>query len=668
MYYIDVIVDNNSKHTDEPFTYASDVEYERGAVVQVPFGTGNRVKRGFVLGTGSRPDIEESRIKKIMGPDPDIQLTEEIITTSLWMKQRYGIRYMDAIRCFLPPGNKPRRMLDRIPYPDAEGEKQDIGDLTREQEQVFGAISRAMEEDRQRTFLIHGVTGSGKTEVYMQAISRTLDRGKGAIMLVPEIALTKQIIERFVGRFGRDNIAVLHSRLTRRERYIEWQRLRRGEARIAIGARLAAFAPMKDVGLVIMDEEHEATYKSDQTPKYDTVDVVTKRLMSYRGLLLLGSATPSVVSYSRAEKGIYTLLEMKKRYNEVPLPAMSLVDMKEELKAGNISYFSREMIDSVRSTIDQGLQTILFLNRRGYATYLTCEKCGVSMKCPECGITLVYHKKEDRGICHYCGRSFPVPDLCPTCGEGEIRKLGAGTEKIEELTSRLFPDARVERLDLDTTRNKGETDRILNSFSKGKTDILIGTQLVAKGLDFRNVGLVGVISADSSLNIPDYRSTERTFQLVTQVSGRAGRGDRRGRVVVQSYDTGNFALKAAENNDYKAFYDSEIALRKLMDYPPFSDLILAEFTSEDPGLSERLAGECRDYLINAGLAGAETIYPPKQSWNFKGENSVRYNILIKAHKEDRNEYLYYLMFYSTQMTQRKLNCNMTIDVNPYSSI
>lgn len=668
MKYINVIIDHNSKHTDNFFTYRTDLPVKRGDLVQVPFNRGNKLKTAYVFDDNATPDCNPEIIKEVVSIDEHISLTDEIMDTCLWMKSRYGIKYQDAVKCFVPNGKPAKEGKEKEPYKDEAGEHQDIGSLTAEQHAAVATIASAIKENQQKNFLLHGVTGSGKTEVYMQAISRVLDEGKTAIMLVPEIALTKQILERFIGRFGKKTIAVLHSKLTPRERFDEWIRIRKGEAKIVIGARLGVFAPLENIGIIIMDEEHEATYKSDMTPKYETVDIALKRLMYYNGVLVMGSATPSVVSYQRARDGIYELIELKQRYNANPLPKVELVDMREELKAGNRTIFSDYLYHKMEETLEKGQQIILFLNRRGYSTFISCRECGEAMKCPECGISLVYHKSENAGVCHYCGKRFAVPKACPSCNSKYIKFFGAGTEKVEEFTKELFPDRVVERLDLDTARNNREITRIINGFSKGKTDILIGTQLVAKGLDFKNVGLVGVVAADVSLNIPDYRSTERTFQLVTQVAGRAGRGDEEGLVIVQSYTPDNFALTTAADHDYENFFETEIQLRGFMDYPPFTDLILVEFTSDYEQIAMNTAENCRSYLLKSPIENEENeIFAPKLSSHFKGKDSYRYYILIKCPKGLRNKYIHYIDCFGNELVKQKIDCNMTIDVNPYST-
>ncbi|WP_338546433.1 primosomal protein N' [Emergencia sp. JLR.KK010] len=668
MKYINVVINHNSRHTDTYYTYAAPDDITVGDIVEVSFNRGNKPKNAYVFEEGVTPDCEVSKIKAITGKNPDISLNPEMVKTCIWMKKRYGIKYLDAVKCFVPNGNPAKEGKEKEPYKDAEGEKQDIRNLTEEQQIAVDTISCAVRGGRQESFLIHGVTGSGKTEVYMQVIAEVLAASKTAIMLVPEIALTKQIIDRFIARFGKKSIAVLHSKLTKRERFDEWQRIRAGKANIVIGARLGVFAPLENIGVIIMDEEHEATYKSDMTPKYDTVDIALKRLMYYQGVLILGSATPSVVSYQRAKEGIYRLITLKQRYNSAPLPTVELVDMREELREGNRTVFSDRLYRKMEETLAKGQQIILFLNRRGYSTFISCRECGEVMECPECGISLTYHKKENAGVCHYCGKKFSVPASCPKCGSKYIKYFGSGTEKVEEFTRELFPDRKVERLDLDTAKNSREINRIIGNFSKGKTEILIGTQLVAKGLDFKNVGLVGVVAADVSLHIPDYRSTERTFQLVTQVSGRAGRGEEEGHVIVQSYTPDNFALTTAANHDYEGFFQMEASIRQMMDYPPFSDLILVEFTSEKEEYAFETAESCRNYLIRCKLEEESSIFEAKPSYHFKGKDSFRYFILIKCPKGLRNKYIYCIDCFGENLKKNRDSCAMTIDVNPYSTI
>ena len=700
--YVNLAIDTKSRYMDSLYTYNAPDGTNVGDVFRVPFNKNNKERLGYVFETDVTPECDVNQIKSVASKVEEYSLNAEMMKTIAWMRTRYGIKYIDGIHCFIPPGKPAKPGREKRPYGDMVPEEQNIDQLTDEQNLAVSEIDAAMDKlaaaagiknaqagsdaamDKFATaagiknapasqyFLLKGVTSSGKTEVYMRAIEHALSLGRTAIMLVPEIALTKQVIERFAGRFGRDQIAVLHSHLTQRERFDEWMRLRQGEAKIAIGARIGVFAPLDNIGVIILDEEHESTYKSDQTPKYETVDIAVKRLMSTHGVLILGSATPSVISYERAREGVYKLIELKKRFNETLLPEVRIVDMKAELRRGNRGIFSSALAAEMETTLKKGEQVILFMNRRGYSTYVQCRDCGETLKCPECGITLVYHKNAGRSghgaaVCHYCGRSYDVPSECPECGGRELRYMGTGTEKVQETAQKMFPDAVVDRLDLDTAKNTKEINRIIGDFSKKKTNILVGTQLVAKGLDFDSVGLVGIISADVSLNIPDYRSTERTYQLVTQAAGRSGRGQERGRVIIQTFTPDNFALIAAKNSSYEDFFGTEIKFRQMMDYPPFTDLIAAEFTSSDEQQAIDAADECRNYLIRAGLPGSDKIFAPRLTDSFKGENGFRYHILIKSPKDARNKYIYYLTGFGDKMINSKRGCAMTIDVNPYSS-
>lgn len=462
---------------------------------------------------------------------------------------------------------------------------------------------------------------------------------------------------------------MLHSRLTKRERSDEWMRIKKGEARIVIGARMGVFAPMSDIGCIILDEEHEATYKADMTPKYDTHEVAAKRLMTEKGVLILGSATPSVTSYERVKEGIYNLIELKSRYNKTPLPMVEMADMREELKSGNRSIFSRKLQAYMDEALDSDKQIILLQNRRGYSNFVSCRECGSVMKCPECEISLTYHKKGEMMMCHYCGRKYPVPKACPSCSSKYIRYFGIGTEQVEEQVRLMYPDKAVDRLDIDRLKDRSELDRILDKFGRGETDILVGTQLVAKGLDFDNVGLVGVIAADTTLNIPDYRSEERTFQLVTQVAGRAGRGKDPGHVVIQTYEPENYAFTAAKEHDYEGFFNEESRVRSFLEYPPFGDIIMMNLTGNDEEHVMKAADEARAYMLKiVGPKNEHRVKDPREAVNFKGNDAFRRYVLIKAPRGKRNEYVHYLDQFRKKLMTERSGVNVTIDINPYSII
>ncbi len=664
---VQVIVENKSKHTDALYTYGADQVLAIGQKVRVPFSRGNKIIDGFVVKHIDEIKFPIEKLKDIEQITPDICLNEEMVDTSIWMKRRFGTKYWDSISCFAPTGKATAEHKKKEPYKDIQLSDEIPKELTDEQKNALQIINGDIDINMQSNFLIHGVTGSGKTELYIQVINKIICEGKSAIVLVPEIALTKQVIERFVNKFGKNQIAVLHSKLTKRERYDEWMRIRNKEARIVIGARMAVFAPVENIGAIILDEEHEQTYKSDSVPKYETVDIAHKRVSYYGGVLVLGSATPSVASYQRAKDGIYTLIEMKERYNKTPMPDVQIVDMREEMRNGNLGYFSNDLYSGIKENLKSGKQVILFLNRRGFSTIVECNTCGTVRKCPDCDIPLIYHKKKNSLQCRYCGRSFPEKSTCVECKGEKFSYLGAGTQKIEDEIERIFPDAKVARLDIDTAKNRREIEKILTDFDAGNVDILVGTQLVSKGLDFKNVGIVGVIMADTSLNIPDYRSSEKTFQLITQVSGRSGRGDEKGSVIVQTNSPTNYAITTAANHDYEAFFDKEIAFREMMDYPPFTDMIVPLFTSSNEDIAKNVAIQCKNSLLNMDSSFSSAhMLEPRFTESFISKKDFRYHMIIKSPKELRTKYVYYLSEISKQLLEKKIPCDLTIDVNPFS--
>ena len=667
MKYAGVVVDNNTNATDQIYTYASDLEDLRvGQKVTVPFSKHDRKAEGYVVSVSDEAPEGVKRFKKIDAIVPGTCLTEEAVQTALWMRDRFLCRYIEAIKCFLPVSEVRRKTKD--PFEDIEAEPTQPETLTDEQYAAMSEIALAIYGRKNEIFLLHGVTGSGKTEVYLQAMGEVLEAGRQGIVLVPEISLTPQLVSRFMSRFGKDGIAVLHSRLTPAQRAVQYKRIEEGEVRLVIGARSAIFAPLKDIGLIIMDEEHESSYKSDKSPKYDTLELAEKRAMYHKAVIVLGSATPSVVDYSRSERGIFRRLELTERYNKNPLPKVEIVDMTAEIKAGNRSLFSKRLLEGIKSCLDDKKQVILFLNRRGYSSFVSCRECGHTMRCPECGITMTYHRREGALMCHYCGRKQPMPKTCPECGSSLIGGFGAGTEQVEEKIKEFFPEASVERLDLDTAKKKGQMEIVLKRFGKGKTNILIGTQLVAKGLDFANVGLVGVISADVSLNIPDFRSSERTFQLVTQVAGRSGRGDEPGSVVVQTYNPENAALLLAARHDYRGFYDRELPIRRAAGYPPFSDIFQIVVSDEDEDLAYESAKRCAAWLRKK-LPEGTAVLGPAPGVLIKASGQFRFQILIKspygARRNTGRAIMQLRDKYSEQKGVAKL---LTVDINPYSFI
>ncbi len=448
--------------------------------------------------------------------------------------------------------------------------------LTAEQHKAVETVSEGMQKG-DGVYLLHGVTGSGKTEVYMHCISRCIAEGKQAILLVPEIALTPQTMGLFRARFG-DNVAVLHSRLSAGERFDEWRRIRLGMVQVAVGARSAVFAPFESLGLLIVDEEHEPTYQSELSPRYQAVEVARKRAAMANAPLILGSATPSIQSYYRAKTGVYTLVELTERVQKRPMPDIKIVDMRQEFLRGNTGIFSSALYSALDSCLRAKKQAILFINRRGYSTFVSCRACGHVFQCKDCDISMTYHRTEECVKCHYCGHTEAVPTTCPNCGQPFIKYFGVGTQQVEEQLREHFPQVKALRMDMDSTRTKDAHENLLSTFARGDAQVLIGTQMVAKGLDFPDVTLVGVVAADSSLYLPDYRSAERTFQLLTQVAGRAGRDLSPGRVVIQTYSPGHPSIAFARTHDYKGFFAYELAQRKAALFPPFSLFVRALFT------------------------------------------------------------------------------------------
>ena len=672
MKYVELVIANNSDTTDQFYTYGCQFDDVMvGQKVFAPFNRGNKLKEAYVFKVHDELNENIKGLKYVDSIDEGVCLSEEAIATCIWMKRRYSCRYIDAINCFTPSGTSSKRGKKRRPLKDVSEEVQLAPKLTDEQVDALSKIVPYIKENKHNIFLMHGITGSGKTEIYMQTIEKCISAGKTAIMLVPEISLTPQIIDRFIGRFGKEDIAVLHSKLSLGERYDEWRRIQSGQVKIVIGARSAVFAPLENIGVVILDEEHESTYKSDKTPKYDTVEIAIKRVKAQdkKGIVLLGSATPSVVSRYRAKEGIYELLELTKRYNEVKLPTAIIIDMRDELKNGNKSVLSKVLYNEMLKCLAEGLQVILFLNRRGYATFVNCRECGYVMKCQDCNIAHTYHKAKNLAVCHYCGIKEKMPESCPECKSKYIRHFGVGTEKVEEEVKLLFPQYETDRLDLDTIKKKGDIEKVLGSFKKGNTQILIGTQLVAKGLDFENVGLVGVISADTTLNIPDFRSSEKTFQLITQAAGRAGRGNEIGKVIIQTYTPDHYAIEAASEHNYEQFYEAEISLRKLMKYPPYTDLIQILITAESDEEAVNAAQKVFEELkTNLNEKDGQNVFPPQLLTFFK-QNGVRYQILIKSEQGKRNVYLDIIAEIKKRIASDK-DCkySLGVDVNPFSFI
>jgi primosomal protein N' (replication factor Y) len=507
--------------------------------------------------------------------------------------------------------------------------------LTPDQQLAFNSVKEALTKNESSVFLLHGVTGSGKTEIYLRALAEAVGQGKKGIVLVPEIALTPQTIERFAARFPR-RVAVLHSRLSLGEQYDEWHRIRRGEFDVVIGSRSAIFAPQSDLGLIIIDEEHEWTYKQDNSPYYHARTVAIKLADLTGAVVLLGSATPDVESYFKAQNGEYKLLRLPERVVPTagaPLPRVEIVDMREELKAGNLGIFSRSLSGAINEAVAAGEQVILFLNRRGAATFIQCRRCGFVLRCRRCEVPLSQHIAEDTLICHQCGYKMPVPTVCPNCGRPQLKFLGAGTQKLEQETRFNFPRARQLRWDSDIITRKMSHEAILRKFRNREAEILIGTQMVAKGLDLPSVTLVGVVSADTSLNLPDFRAGERTFQLLSQVAGRAGRGPSGGRVVIQTFSPDHYAIQAAAHHDYASFYEQEIAYRRQLHNPPFTRLVRLVYVHTNEAACRREAEKMKQRLIAEGLArsvGVIDIIGPAPAFIRRLRGRFRWQLILRG--------------------------------------
>jgi primosomal protein N' (replication factor Y) (superfamily II helicase) len=551
----------------------------------------------------------------------------------------------------------------RDPYAEREFKRQGPLPLTAAQEKAIIPILSSIEEERHEVFLLYGVTGSGKTEIYLQSIQRVLEKGEEAIVLVPEIALTPQMVKRFKERFG-DLVAVMHSGLSAGEKYDEWRKIQRREVKVVVGARSAIYAPFENLGIIIIDEEHETSYKQEENPRYHARDVAIKRSATHRCSVVLGSATPSLESFARAQKGVYTLLNLPSRMNEQPLPSVEIVDMREELREGNRSMFSRVLFEKLQDRIEKGEQTVLFLNKRGHSSFVMCRDCGFVVNCPNCDITLTYHRYQELMKCHYCGHEERVPTICPECNSEHIRYFGTGTQKVEEELTKLLPEARVIRMDVDTTGRKGSHEKLLNAFQEGEADILLGTQMIAKGLDFPNITLVGVLSADTMLHLPDLRSSEKTFQLLTQVSGRAGRHELPGEVVIQTYTPEHYSIELAGTQDYDRFYNQEMMARKIHKYPPFYYLTLVTVSHEELMKAVSVTEKITRF-VTTRLSQEAVILGPVASPIPRIKNRYRYQCLIKYKKEPELKTALKAILDHYQQETATGSLQISMDLNPY---
>lgn len=655
--YARIIIDISHEKVDRTFDYRIPErlfeEVSVGSLVLIPFGKGNAMRKGYVVGITPNADYDRDKIKEIAGIVTDSVTAESLlISLAWWLKEQYGSTMNQALKTVLPvkqkikPKEKKvlRCLLQRealleawkeaerknykarsrlfqafmdnplIPYEIAVNQmnlssatlkpmiekgfvsmeseeiyrnpikiKQSQAPrvlLNQEQQVIVDRFSKDYSENLRQTYLIHGVTGSGKTEVYMELIDKVIQDGKQVILLIPEIALTYQTVMRFYGRFG-SRVSIINSRLSAGERYDQFERARNGDIDIMIGPRSALFTPFAKLGLILIDEEHEGAYKSEVVPRYHAREVAEKRASLQGASLVLGSATPSLEAYTKALRGEYLLFLLTERAKkDSRLANVWVADLRQELKEGNKTIFSKNLKAMMEDRLKKKEQIMLFINRRGYANFVSCRSCGEAIRCPHCDVTLTLHNNKSL-VCHYCGHTIPMPEKCPSCGSPYIANFGVGTQKIEQMTKKMFPSARTLRMDLDTTKKKGGHEEILTAFSEGEADILIGTQMIVKGHDFPNVTLVGVLAADLSLYTPDYRAAERTFQLLTQAAGRAGRDQKPGDVVIQTYSPEHYAITAAANQDYSTFYNQEMVFRRMMKYPPANVLLTVQFSSRN---------------------------------------------------------------------------------------
>jgi primosomal protein N' (replication factor Y) len=603
---------------------------EIGKRVQIPFRTSKRI--GYIVKLEDKPMVEEPRALIDIIDEVPI-FTSEMIALAEWIKDNYFCSWGEALEAMIPGALKrgktsmttraqeePREVVPTAPHTP-----------NKEQEGVLKDINECLDQGKHEVFLLHGITSSGKTEIYLQAMESVLNKGKDGVMLVPEISLTPQTVERFMSRFG-DKVAVFHSRMLQSAKFREWQRIKDGEARIVVGPRSAVFSPFKDPGIFIVDEEHEPSYKQEDVPRYHAREVAIERARLAGAPVILGSATPSLESYHKAISGEYRLVELTQRIYEKELPRVKLVDMRMDFdtRVGK-TVVSRILGDALREDISKQQQALIFLNRRGFSTFVICRKCGYLMKCPKCDSPLVFHRDKNELICHYCNVRVTPPKICPDCNSDYLMYKGTGTEKVEAEIKKLMPEVRLARMDSDTMSKRGAHDRVLRDFKQHKLDVIVGTQMIAKGLDFPKVTLVGVVSADANLNLPDFRSGERTFNLITQVAGRAGRGDLGGEVIVQTYTPEHYAVSMAAKHDYNSFYYREVQSRRELRFPPYVSLIKITIRSRKEENTEksieRLAKNLRKKIKDIDMLG------PAPSPMTKLRGYYRWNIIIKT--EDR---------------------------------
>jgi primosomal protein N' (replication factor Y) (superfamily II helicase) len=593
---------------------------------------GPRRMIGYIIGVSDKTDCEKTKpILDIIDKDPI--LSSEMLELTKQISEYYLCSWGEAINAAVPSSLKKGNVSVK---PRADEDYSEIAHTeaftpTKEQSNALAEINGAIDNNANQVFLLHGITGSGKTEVYLQAIANVLDKGRSCIVLVPEISLTPQAVERFKSRF-KERVAVFHSRLTAGQKYREWKKLSDGLCHIVVGARSAIFSPIRDLGLIIVDEEHDTSYKRQDNPRYNATDVAIMRAKISNAVVVLGGATPSLESYYKAQSKDYKLLQLNERIEKRPLPEVKILDMRHEIteRKKKRIIFSRLLMEHMEKVIGNNEQMILFLNRRGFSTYANCKKCGYVERCKKCNVALNYHSDRKILLCHYCNYQKKSVDICPACKGGYIDYFGFGTQRVESEMHRYFPEVAISRMDTDATKKRKSHAQILDDFSKRKTQVLIGTQMVAKGHDFSMVTLVGIVLADTALNLPDFRAGERTFQLLTQVAGRAGRGSFPGEVIIQTYVPHHYTIQCAINHDYKDFYKKEIALRKELGLPPFSNMIYITARSYNEERSKKASEDIARHLLMKKLPGLIDLSGPCQDMVYKLRRQYRWNIILKA--------------------------------------
>ncbi|MBR4515546.1 MAG: primosomal protein N' [Lachnospiraceae bacterium] len=635
--YADIIINISHEAIDRTFEYIlPEALYDYvtvGSLVEVPFGNAKAPRKGYVVGIHDEPEFDPDKLKCIIGTPSNALVCEgKLVRLAAWMKETYGSTMINALNTVMPVKASVRAVKPKKEAEEYELSRPPVTELNDRQQAIVTEFGYDYEAGEKPVYLLHGVTGSGKTEVYIECIKRVVKDGGQAIVLIPEIGLTYQNVARFKQHFGK-RVAVISSALSKGEKYREFMRLKNHEADVVIGPRSALFAPCENLKLIIVDEEHDSAYKSELSPKYHARETAIKRGELEGAAVILGSATPSMESYTKALDGEYVLWTLPDRAGEGDLSEVELVDMREELKSGNRTMVSNRLYELIEDRLSKNEQVMLFINRRGYSSFVSCRECGEVVKCPRCDVSLTLHNG-GRLMCHYCGHTEPEIKVCKKCGSKLIGGFGTGTEKVEAEMKRMFPGAKTTRLDRDTVKKKGDHARILNSFLKHEYDILIGTQMIVKGHDFHNVTLVGIMLADLSLFDNDFRAGERTFDLITQAAGRAGRGENPGTVVVQTYKPEHYAIAAAAEQDYEGFYELEMAYRRLLHYPPGVHMLVALIQSEDYGkasaFSEKLKGQFAEGIRQAGNEKPVSLVGPCDCTIARINNVYRRVIYIKT--------------------------------------